>query len=62
MGKRLDQLRKAGVIHPTHKFTKKETETIESITPAEANALIRVKKKLGRVAKKKDVHSDTFIL
>jgi len=51
----LEKLQQAGLIAEDHKFNKNEKDAIESLTPAEVNALIRGKEKLGEPFIKKHV-------
>jgi len=51
----LEKLQQAGLTDEDYKFNKNEKDAIESLTPAEVNALIRGKEKLGEAFIKKHV-------
>lgn len=51
----LEKFQKAELIAEDYKFNKSEKAAIESLTPAEVNALIRGKEKLGEDFIKKHV-------
>jgi hypothetical protein len=63
---KIDELRAAGLVHPTHEFTAEETRLIESLSDDEVKAMASVKKKLGHklITKKTDddTHPDTIPL
>jgi len=63
---RLEELRSAGLAHPTHEFSDDEQKLIESLSDDEVKTMISVKKKLGHelITKKTDdeTHPDTIPL